>query len=273
MDRKLILNADDFGSFWAANEAVEQSFDRGFLTSTTLMTCCAWAEDAIARAKANPKMHVGLHITTTAEYPRLPWGSVADGVSSLTDARGYFYPTARESLLHATGADMAREIEAQFEWMRARGVAPDHIDNHMATVYGILGPGHLQPVFALCARYGIGFRLPARAPGSEAAAALAKQTGVHLIDHLLSDEDDVAPGDTYESFRELYLNLIRACKEGVNELYMHPCVDAPEVRYVNSQWQKRVWEYQLLQDDVVYNEICKEGLKLVSYPEAFEGEI
>lgn len=273
MERRLILNADDFGSFWAANEAVEQSFNCGFLTSTTLMPCCAWAEDALARARENPRLHVGLHITTTAEYPRLPWGPVAGGVSSLTDSRGYFYPTARESLLHATGADMAREIEAQYDWMCDRGVTPDHIDNHMATVYGILGPEHLQPVFTLCARHGIGFRLPARAPGSETAAALAAKTGVLLIDHLLSDEDDVQPGDTYEGFRELYLNLIRSCKEGVNELYMHPCVDAPEVRYVNSQWQKRVWEYRLLQDDVVYNEICREGLRLVSYPEAFREEI
>ena len=35
----------------SANEAIEELFEVGYVTSTTLMTPCPWAEDAMERAK------------------------------------------------------------------------------------------------------------------------------------------------------------------------------------------------------------------------------
>ena len=56
MKKYLIINADDYGSCFAANEAIERLFDRGAITTTTLMVPCPWAEDAIRRAQRNPRI-------------------------------------------------------------------------------------------------------------------------------------------------------------------------------------------------------------------------
>lgn len=280
MKKYLILNADDYGLCYAANEAVQRLFDRGFVTTTTLMTPCPWAEDAALRALSDPRMTVGLHITTTNEYARYKWGPVDRSCASLMDDRGYLYPTARESLAHATAEDMEKEINAQYDWMASRGLPPEHADSHMATVYGYLGPSHMEAVFRLCAAHGLNFRMP-RMPETfvssvppELKAMMAKVSEiadslrVGLPNGLFTCDFDVKPGDTYEGFRKYYLSRIEQAPDGVSELFMHPCIETEELKYINPQWQKRVWEYQLLQDDEVLRFIQRQGIELTTYAKA-----
>ena len=278
--RHLIINADDFGSCQAANAAIEHLFSAGFITTTTLMTPCPWAEDAAHRALENKKMVVGLHLTTTAEYDYYKWGPVNRACQSLMDDRGYFYKTAAENLAHATEADMAAELEAQYNWMSLRGLAPEHVDSHMGTVYGLAGPPHLAAALGLCAKHGLNFRLPKTAEGFMAnpppqlqalaaqAAAQAAAIGVGLPDALFTHDGNLGPDDSYEGLKQYYMALVRRCPEGVSELFVHPCIESPELKAINAQWQKRVWEYRLMLDDDFYNCIQGEGIALTTYAQA-----
>lgn len=280
MKRYLIINADDYGLCYASNEAVERLFNEGFISSTTLMTTCPWAEDAAMRALANPRMKVGLHLTTTCEYENYKWGPLSRNSESLVDGKGYFWETAAESLRHANAEDMEREILAQFDWMASRGLSPEHIDSHMGTVYGIAGPPHLEPVFRLCAEHALNFRLPRRPetffPGLDAATiarvaevvSIADSMGIGLPVGLFTHDFDPSPEDDYGSFKKYYLSLIERCPEGVSELFLHPCIETPDLKAINRNWQKRVWEYRLMLDDEVLAFIQREGIELGSYSEA-----
>src|SRR6266540_517180 len=61
--RRLIVNADDFGRSHPINEAVIRAHREGILTTASLMVNEPGFEEAVARAKENPRLGVGLHLT------------------------------------------------------------------------------------------------------------------------------------------------------------------------------------------------------------------
>ncbi len=137
--RRLIVNADDFGRSPAINEAVERAHRDGILTTASLMVNEPWAADAVARARACPRLGVGLHLTLVcgraARRPadnadlanalgQLPAGAVRAGL------RYFFRGALREAL--------RREIEAQFDAFARTGLPLDHVNGHLHF--------HLHPV-------------------------------------------------------------------------------------------------------------------------------
>ncbi|MGH7990593.1 MAG: ChbG/HpnK family deacetylase, partial [Limisphaerales bacterium] len=61
--RRLIVNADDFGSSSSVNEAVIRAHRDGILTTASLMVNENGFDEAVKFAKENPKLGVGLHLT------------------------------------------------------------------------------------------------------------------------------------------------------------------------------------------------------------------
>ena len=59
----LVINADDFGLCHSANEAVFDLFQSGCLYSSTIMTPCPGAGEAIAFAAAHEQYAIGVHLT------------------------------------------------------------------------------------------------------------------------------------------------------------------------------------------------------------------
>lgn len=279
-NRFLILNADDYGMCYAANEAVEHIFREGTLSTTTLMTCCPWAEDAVRRAKENPAMRVGLHITLTSEWRDYRWGPVsAAPVDSLRDAGGYFPRTVETLLAQAKAEDVAREMDAQLAYMLSRGLRPTHIDNHMGSVYGLNGPSFMPQVLALCAREKWAFRLPRSTEafgsvpetvGAQLAqlVSAADSMGIGTIDQLTSHHLPVQTSDGYAAVRDEYMRLIRECRPGITEIYLHPAKDTEELRAICPDWQKRVWEYQFLMDPCLPALLEEEGIALTNWVDA-----
>lgn len=279
MNKYLILNADDYGMSLSANEAIEELFEVGYVTSTTLMTPCPWAEDAMERAKRNPKMHVGLHTTLTAEWGPYRWGPVARGsVPSLLDIDGYFYRDCQSLLAACTIQDVETELNAQLDYMLHRGLAPTHIDNHMGSVYGLHGKPLFEQVFALCARGGFAFRLPRNMELSgipPTVSAMLNQViqaadamGIGTLDHLCTNSTSFNEADGYGALKKSYLDIIAHLREGVSEIYMHPALDSRELRRMTSRWYMRVWEYQLLKDPDLKAAIDQAGATLTTWIEA-----
>jgi len=129
--KQLIVTADDFGAAREVNEAVEIAHREGILTAASLMVAGPAAADAVAVAKRNPGLRVGLHLTLVQDRPTL----AAAQIPNLVDEDGFF-----RSDMARTGAaifflphvrqQLAAEIEAQFRAYAATGLPLDHVNTH-----------------------------------------------------------------------------------------------------------------------------------------------
>lgn len=67
---QMIINADDYGKDENATMAIAESFRRGYITQTTLMTNMPWAERAVEIARRDGNVgRIGLHITLSEGMP------------------------------------------------------------------------------------------------------------------------------------------------------------------------------------------------------------
>jgi chitin disaccharide deacetylase len=137
--RRLIVNADDFGRSASINQAVIRAHREGILTTTSLMVGEEGFEEAVALARQNPRLGVGLHLTLLCGRPTLPPetipGLVTPGRTFSDNPAGvgcrYFFLPGLRNQLRA-------EIHAQFEKFRATGLRLDHVNGHLHM--------HLHPV-------------------------------------------------------------------------------------------------------------------------------
>jgi predicted glycoside hydrolase/deacetylase ChbG (UPF0249 family) len=142
MPARLILNADDFGLTPGINRAIGELSAARALTSATLMATGPAFDEAVAVARAHPKLGVGCHVVLTDGVPvshptAIPSLIGSDGRSfraSLLDfLRALMRGTIKED-------DVAREALAQVQKLQRAGIDVTHIDTHKHT--------HLLPVIA-----------------------------------------------------------------------------------------------------------------------------
>jgi hopanoid biosynthesis associated protein HpnK len=248
--RDLVVTADDFGADIAVNDAVELAHRQGILTAASLMVGAPAAADAVRRAKALPRLGVGLHLVLVEGRPVL----APDKVPLLVDSRGrfrenmaaagatlFFHPAARRQL--------AAEINAQYEAFAATGLKLDHVNAHKHF--------HLHPtigglILRIGARYGLkAARLPYEPrsviaalephappkaqPVVDAVVALARRrfarAGVRSPDQVFG----LAWSGAMTAAR--LKGLIGALPPGLSEIYLHPATRggfdgaAPGYRY------------------------------------------
>ncbi|MBI3852130.1 MAG: hopanoid biosynthesis-associated protein HpnK [Verrucomicrobia bacterium] len=130
--RRLIVNADDFGRSSSINLAVIRAHREGILTTASLMVNEPAFAEAVALAKENPRLGVGLHLTLLGGHSALS----AEEIPSLVNPQHEFVDCpvkaglryfARKSLRD----QLRQEIHAQFEKFRATGLPLDHVNGHL----------------------------------------------------------------------------------------------------------------------------------------------
>lgn len=131
MNRRLIINADDFGLCSGVNKAVAQAHTKGVLTSTTIMANMPAADEAVKTAKQLPNLGVGVHLNLFEGKPLSKNESVncllnADGDFALTPAKMSFLSVARRKVRNA----IRTELTAQIQWVIDNGLKPTHLDSH-----------------------------------------------------------------------------------------------------------------------------------------------
>jgi predicted glycoside hydrolase/deacetylase ChbG (UPF0249 family) len=125
--KKLIINADDFGLSPSVNDAIIQVWKSGNLTSTTMMVNMPGTTHAVATAKDNPALPVGLHFCLTE-------GKSLSGPSTLTDVNGNFMD--RMQLLKNIFRNRIKENDVLNEFMMQLKIFSDyglplsHVDSH-----------------------------------------------------------------------------------------------------------------------------------------------
>ena len=129
---RLIVNADDFGLSESVNAAVLEAYDRGILTSCSLMVGEAAAPAAVRAARERPGLAVGLHLTTLCGHAVLP----PTVVPNLVDASGRLsnhpvWAGWRYAVDRRARTELERELRAQFERFLEFGLPLSHVDGHL----------------------------------------------------------------------------------------------------------------------------------------------
>ena len=264
--RRLIVTADDFGRSASINAAVIQAHRDGILTCASLMVNGDAFEEAVALAKVNPKLGVGLHLTLCCgkatlgaeEIPglvnedgTLPHSAVAAGFAY------YFSRGLREQL--------RKEIAAQFQKFEATELLCDHVNGHL---HFHMHPTVLPLVIEEAKRRGVRAirwthpvetewnlgrgRWFYRKSHWHIFRALAKRAGrvmkseeMHSADRVFGLLEDSRVTE------EFILKLLAELPAGNSELYSHPSLD--EFRH----------EYDALVSPRVKQLIAEPGIELI----------
>jgi len=264
----LIVHADDLGMSHSVNAATMKAFESGLVNSGSIMVPCPWFSEIATYARKNPQADLGLHLTLTSEWTSFRWGPVLpkDRVASLLDKSGYLHLTESDAATHADVKEVEAEIRAQIERARSFGIQPTHLDSHMGTLY------QTKALFETLLRVAREHRLPTRIFREQVTAtdylpSLLKSDDV-IIDHMISIEPSVAPGE-WEKF---YIDAVRNLQPGISELVVHLAYDDEEMKGATydhpawgAAWRQR--DFNFFTSDTFRKLLQENQIKLITWRE------
>lgn len=235
---RLIVNADDFGLSASVNAAVLEAYDRGILTSCSLMVAEPAAADAVRAARERPGLAVGLHLVVCCGRSVLP----PSALPRLVDAAGCLRcrPVRvglRYAFDRAAQAQLDRELRAQFARFAELGLPLSHVDGHL---HMHMHPFVFDRAAMLAAEYGCrririlhndwqtdrraeGARAWAQAPLAVVFGLLARRARRRLAGRGFCWADSVNGFfQTNRMGEATLLSLLPRLPPGAHELYSHP---------------------------------------------------
>ena len=128
----MIVNADDFGLDHSTNQGIALAFERGLISSTTVMPNQAGFDEAVELARDRRlEQHVGVHLVLTSGTPLT---EPIRRISRFCDADGSFRVWLAEARAwRIAGREreaVLRELHAQVDRVRAAGLPVTHLDSH-----------------------------------------------------------------------------------------------------------------------------------------------
>ena len=241
--KALIVSGDDFGAAVEVNEGIVRAHRDGILTQTSLMVTGDAAAHAVALARDNPRLAVGLHLVLAQGRPAAPRDQIPELVRPDGAFRDSPIPNGIRyawTAVHAAGRrQLVREIEAQLDAFAATGLPLAHVDGHLNMH---LHPMVLTILVDLAPRYGIrAVRLSRESLGAALRydpRHLARKTFEGVVFHGLSafasprlraagivSSDRVYGMHQTGHVDEAYLlDVIAHLPPGVSELYAHPAI-------------------------------------------------
>ena len=205
--RQLIINADDFGFTRDVNEGIVHAHRQGILTAATLMATGPAFEHAVALAREDPGLDVGVHLV-------------------LVGAEGYPATPARLAAAVALGRipihdHLARQVRKILE----AGIRPTHLDTHKHAHM-------LPPVLDAVAQIAQEFRIPwVRRPIPMRVPFLESMLQRRLIRRGCRTTDNFAGYEITGRYDARGLAaVIRSLPEGLTEFMCHPGFCGAELR-------------------------------------------
>jgi chitin disaccharide deacetylase len=254
--KRLIVNADDLGLTPGVNRGVVRAFQDGIVTSASLLVTGSAFEQAVALARQNPKLDIGLHLTLVEERAVLG----REDLPTLVDETGRFPRTSGEFLRRSflgriSWDEVEREIAAQIALFQKTGLRLSHLDSHQ----------HLHmfpPVFRILMRLSRGMdnvwiRNPAgpwrKSPGVR-IGRWAQQLGLNLTCLFTRGSHRSLPPQMTAGMygfevggsltRSALEHILRKIPDGLYELICHPGEEDAETRTRYSHWDYR-WAEEL----------------------------
>jgi hopanoid biosynthesis associated protein HpnK len=285
--KQLILNADDFGMTRGVNEGIIRAHRDGVLTSATLMANGAEFDDAVSRAKSNPKLGVGCHLVLVggpAIAPREKISSLADANGNLPESLAGLVARLSSGFIRMKAIE--RELRAQIEKIRSAGIEPTHLDTHKHTH---AHPKVMEAVGRVAKELGITrirkpmenlrdswettrHENPGRTKELIAAAAaravtpwfqaIARKYGLRSPDHFLGLAMTGGLGPA------ALRRMIDTLSDGSTEIMLHPGICDIDLANSGSRLQdQRETELQGLLDPGVRSALAERDIRLISYRE------
>ena len=159
---RLVVNGDDFGLSETINGGIIRAHGHGILTSTSLVAAGTAFEHAVALARKNTSLDVGVHLTLTEERAVASVESVPslliDGERLWPDPRSFVKRFVRGAIAIS---EVALEFEAQISRVLDSGLPVTHLDGHQH-LHAL--PGIRREVAKLARRHGIRFVRRPREP-------------------------------------------------------------------------------------------------------------
>jgi len=126
--RTIIVNADDFGQSTIVNRAIMACFDRGLISSATIMANMPGFDEACGMAISRQLTdRIGVHLNLTDGWPLLP---ELRSNTALCNASGRFRRLRSHLLSKSDRAMIAAEVGAQIQRCRDAGLPLTHADSH-----------------------------------------------------------------------------------------------------------------------------------------------
>lgn len=234
---QIIANADDFGRHELINKAVEEACTKGCLRSATVMPGGKAFDDAIAIAKRNPSLGLGIHLTLVNGQPILP----PEEIPSLVTEQGAFYDdylqfVKRFFVGKIKMTDVRKELTAQVDKVLATGAKLSHIDSHqhLHTL-----PGIINIALDLAKKANISAvripQTPLFTGFSGNPVQLGGRLGLYTMATMARSKAEAAGFRTPEHFagivageavsKKHFLDIIQGLKPGTTEIMMHPGTD------------------------------------------------
>lgn len=275
--RRLIINADDLGVNPSRDHGIFECFERGVLTSATMLVNGADADRAAELAR-RVDLPTGLHFNLTEGFPLSPQKNVA----TLLSAEGVFLDRKRMRLALDHGEidprQVAWEFRAQMEWfLEHRRERPTHVDSH----HNIHVHPHLVSTLApLLSQYDIRWtRITDEPPPAdhidlddERRAFIAMMVKQAQDARPLYEAHGTGSTDHFRGFglagnasKKAFRQLVRSIPDGVTELMIHPGQCAPEGSDPFSSDPQRETEREMLVDEEMPTYLAQQKIALISY--------
>jgi predicted glycoside hydrolase/deacetylase ChbG (UPF0249 family) len=227
VNRRLVVNADDFGRSQGVNEGIAEAHERGIVTSASLMVRYGAAAEAAAYARAHAALSVGLHVDLGEWVHR--------------DERGWV------ALYEVEPGAVESEVDRQLAEFRALlGREPTHLDSHQHVHRD-------EPARSVLVALGQELGVPVRhfTPSVTYCGSFYGQ----------SDTGEPAPELVSA---EALIALVESTPEGKTELLCHP---AREIDFETTYAEERIRELESLCDPRVSQVIAAQGIELRSFSE------
>ena len=280
-----IVNADDFGLTPEVNKGIIQAYQRGIVTSASLMPTGSAFKQAVQLIRDNPKIDVGIHLTLTGEKSLLN----PTEIPTLVDDRGRFRKNAYSFIFdymrnQISMNEVESELEAQFENIIKHGVLISHIDSHQ---HIHMLPKILEITIRLAEKFGIRYiRCPKEKIRFESIFSFWKYP--RLIQQItlnffcLYSKERIKPysvGGFHGFFhggelgKPALSHIFSMQEDGVNEIMVHPAAihkgNSMEAYFQwNYKWQE---EFEGLIDPDILALVKKQGIKLANFLDINKG--
>ncbi|MDN4605219.1 ChbG/HpnK family deacetylase [Paenibacillus sp. F6_3S_P_1C] len=245
MSRQVIINADDFGLSPGVNQGIIQAYQAGGITSTSMMVNMPGLEDALSLARSLPELGVGLHFNLTYGRP------VSDPaiVPSLVKPDGSFHQSPIG--LKRDIADIAKELDAQWNVFVQASRSPTHLDSHQLLHQN-------DPImFQIMAEKAVRENIPLRR--SQIQHSPPAMPDPRMTDTILLD----TYGDQ-EGLQRLLLHLSRL-PDGITEIVCHPGYVDDALREISSWLDIREHELAVFVDQEIPQTLQALGIVPINY--------